>query len=93
MRRSPAAALGDTCWLKRLRRELAASGRRSQLAWQLSRQDGQTSAEWGRRLQQITSGEARPDPDLILRLENLLARPQAAPVPAADQAMLLFAAE
>ena len=90
MRRSPAAALGDTRWLKRLRRELSASGRRSQLAWQLASQDGFSSEHWGQRLLAITSGESRPDPDLILRLEAVMARPRAALAAAASQEWLAF---
>jgi hypothetical protein len=85
--------LVDTRWLKRLRRELSASGRRSQLAWQLSRQDGRPHEEWRGLLQAITSGESRPDPDLILRLEGLLARPQSEAAAAADQSLFLFAGE
>ncbi len=77
--------MGDTRWLKRLRRELAPSGRRRQLAWLLAAQDGDTRENWNQRLLAITSGESRPDPDAILRLEAMLARPKTPPAtPAQD---------
>ena len=81
--------MDDSRWLKRLRRELAASGHRSQLAWLLAAQDGTPSADWGQRLLAITSGEIRLDPDLILRLESVLARRQAVPQ-ASNQGLFAF---
>jgi hypothetical protein len=82
--------LSDTRWLKRLRRELAGSGRRSQLALLLAGRDAGERENWSRRLHAILLGEETPDPELILRIESLLARPRAA-VPAQGQGQGCFA--
>lgn len=78
-----------TRWLKRLRRELAGSGRVSQLARLLSLQDGSGTDLWSPRLHAILAGEETPDPDLILRLESLLARPRSS-APESAQGQFAF---
>ena len=74
-------------WLKRLRRELSGSGLVTQYAIELARGDGSTPSRWERDLRAILAGEQRPDPDCILRIERLIARPR--PQPAASQQRLL----
>jgi len=62
--------------LKRLRRELAASGAVSQLAVLLAAEDGGSPLQWERRLRQILDESLPPDPEILFRIETHLARPK-----------------
>jgi hypothetical protein len=75
-------------WLKRARRELAASGAASQLAVLLAGEDGVPAAQWERRLRQLLDGNLPPDPEILFRIETHLARPQDKVPPAEFSASL-----
>lgn len=64
-------------WLRRTRKQLAASGRLSEVALILSREDGNTSAHWSGYLRQVLEEETTPSLDLLTRIDALLARPAA----------------
>ena len=59
-------------WLKRTRRQLTPSGRLSELALILSREDGVTEGEWRARLRSLLEGEELPSLDLLTRIDGLL---------------------
>jgi len=78
----PVARKSRQRWLKRMRRELAASGAVPQLAWRLAREDGhENPSSWETRLRSILLGSLPPDPETIFRIETLLARPSPGPPP------------
>ena len=62
-------------WLRRTRRELAPSGRLSELAMILSQGDGQAADAWRRRLSRVLEGETEPNFELLTQIDSLLARP------------------
>lgn len=62
-------------WLRRTRRQLAASGRLSELALILSREEGNTPAHWSSYLREVLEEEATPSLDLLTRIDALLAKP------------------
>ena len=62
-------------WLRRAGRQFAASGRLSQIAWVLAREDGGTLAEWRARLRRLLDGGELPSLELLTRLDALLAGP------------------
>jgi hypothetical protein len=64
-------------WLRRTRRLLAPSGRLSELALRLSREDGGTEQAWRDRLRMILEGGEIPSFELLTRIESLLAGPTA----------------
>jgi hypothetical protein len=66
-------------WLRRTRKQLSASGRLSELALILSREDGQTADHWAGYLRQVLEEETTPSLDLLTRIDALLARPAARP--------------
>ncbi len=66
-------------WLRRTRRELAPSGRLSELAMILSQGDGQAEDFWRRRLSSVLDGEIEPDFELLTKVDSLLARPSRKP--------------
>lgn len=72
-------------WLRRTRKQLAGSGRLSELVLILSREEvpGEevlTQEQWRARLQEILAGEIEPDLELLTKLDSLLAkRSEAAP--------------
>lgn len=62
-------------WLRRTRRQLAGSGRLSEAALILSREEGNTPAHWGAFLRGVLDEEIVPSLDLLTRIDALLARP------------------
>jgi len=62
-------------WLKRMRKEFSSSGRLSEIAFILSKEDGSPEREWQLRLRELMNGQIEPDMDLITKLESLIAKP------------------
>jgi hypothetical protein len=62
-------------WLKRTGRELALSGKLSEVALILSTQQGGEMSEWRSKLQGILSKEVEPDFELLTQIDSILARP------------------
>lgn len=62
-------------WLRRTRKQLAASGRLSEIALILSREDGNTAAHWSTYLREVLEEEVTPSLDLLTRIDAILAKP------------------
>lgn len=62
-------------WLKRTRRELAGSGRLSEAAMILGKNEAGNTEEWRARLLRILEGEEVPGFDLVTEIDSVLARP------------------
>lgn len=59
-------------WLHRTRRQLAQSGRLSQIAHLLAQEDGNSEADWRFRLREMLEGGEPPNLDLLTRIEKNL---------------------
>ncbi|MCH7224741.1 hypothetical protein [Haloferula sp. A504] len=71
-------------WLRRARKQLAPSGRLSEVALLLSRKDG-GSPEWhAERLRAILEGHVVPTLDEVTALDSLVARPRNIPASVAE---------
>lgn len=68
-------------WLKRTRKQLAASGRLSEIALILSWEEGRTPQYWSSYLREVMEEEATPSLDLLTRIDAILARPVPAEIP------------
>lgn len=66
-------------WLRRTGRQFAVSGRLTQTAMALAREDGSTVDEWRARLRILLEGQEVPSLDLLTRIDALLAGPSKAP--------------
>jgi len=75
-------------WLRRTRRQLAPSGRLSELALILAGRLGRTPSEWGRELRAVLDGDREPSLDLVTEIDTILSR--ARPKPAVEEQALLF---
>jgi hypothetical protein len=62
-------------WLRRARKQLAASGRLSELALILARQEGGTAEHWSALVRGILDEQATPSLDLLTRIDAVLAKP------------------
>jgi hypothetical protein len=62
-------------WLRRTRRQFAASGRLTQTAVVLASENGGTSEEWSLRLRTLLEGGDAPSLDLLTRIDAVLAGP------------------
>lgn len=62
-------------WLRRTGRQFAVSGRLSQTAAMLARENGGTPDEWRMRLRAILDGGEVPSIELLTRIDALLAGP------------------
>ena len=62
-------------WLKRTGRELASSGKVSELALILAGRTGSGADEWRERLRRILAREEEPGLDLLTEIDSILARP------------------
>ena len=62
-------------WRRRAGRQLAVSGRLSQIAITLAAQDGIPHEEWKSKLRVLLDGHVLPSLDLLMRLDTLLAAP------------------
>ena len=76
-------------WLRRTGRQFAVSGRLTQTAMALAREDGSTVDEWRARLRVLLEGQEVPSLDLLTRIDALLAGPTRA-TPRRDNQGLLF---
>ncbi|WP_193213494.1 hypothetical protein [Luteolibacter marinus] len=75
-------------WLRRTRKQLAASGRLTELALILSRQHGDTRENWSSLIRSILDEETTPSLDLLTQIDAVLAKP-VKPGPADEQGDLL----
>ena len=64
-------------WLRRMRKQLSASGRLSEIALILSREEGNTPEHWCTYLREVLEEETAPSLDLLTRIDALLAKPVA----------------
>ena len=62
-------------WLKRAGKQLSASGRLSELVVILSEGRAADENYWRKRLQRILDREEEPDPELLMRIDLILAPP------------------
>jgi hypothetical protein len=62
-------------WLRRTGRQFAVSGRLSQTAAMLARENGGTPDEWRTRLRNMLNGDETPSIELLTRIDALLAGP------------------
>lgn len=62
-------------WLRRTRKQLAASGRLSEIALILSREEGHSPQYWSSWLREVLEEEATPSLDLLTRIDAILAPP------------------
>lgn len=62
-------------WLRRTRKQLAASGRLSEIALILSKEEGNTPLHWSSYLRELLEEQATPSVDLLTRIDALLATP------------------
>jgi hypothetical protein len=62
-------------WLKRTGRQLAVSGRLSQLATVLAAENGGSVDDWRSRLRTVLDGTEVPSLDLLTRIDVLLSGP------------------
>ena len=69
-------------WLRRTRKQLSGSGRLTEVALILSREEGNTPAHWSTYLRDVLDEVETPSLDLLTRIDALLARPVAKDKPA-----------
>ena len=62
-------------WLRRTRKQLAGSGRLSEVALILSREEGNTAAYWSSYIREILELEATPSLELLTKIDAILAKP------------------
>lgn len=76
-------------WLRRTGRQLAISGRLTQVAWALAAEQGGSVEEWRARLRILLEGGCPPSLEILTRIDKLLS---GAPKPecANNQQALLF---
>lgn len=75
-------------WLRRTRRQLAPSGRLSELTLILADRLGRSPNEWQRELRSILDGDTEPSLDLVTAVDAILSR--ARPKPVVQEQALLF---
>lgn len=59
-------------WLCRARKQLMASGRLTEMALILSREDGGSAESWRERLRELLGGAEMPRLDFLIRIDGLL---------------------
>lgn len=59
-------------WLRRTRRQFAVSGRLSQTAFVLCREEGGTQENWCQRLRDLLNGGEVPSIELLTRIDTIL---------------------
>ncbi len=62
-------------WLRRTRKQLSGSGRLTEIALILSREDGNTPTHWSTYLRDVLEEAVTPSLDLLTRIDAILARP------------------
>lgn len=78
-------------WLRRTSKQFATSGRLSQTAAVLAREEGGSADEWSARLRRILDGEETPSIELLTRIDRILAGPGGGPAaPPRDSQGSLF---
>ncbi len=75
-------------WLRRTRRQFAESGRLSQTALVLSREEGGTAESWSARLRGLLEGAEVPSLDLLTRIDTILSQTQLKPTAPETQQFL-----
>lgn len=60
-------------WLRRSGRQLAISGRLTQVAWALATEQGGSVEEWRSQLRNLLDGGLLPSLELLTRIDKLLA--------------------
>lgn len=76
-------------WLRRTRKQLSVSGRLSEMALILSREQQQFSEpDWRATLNGIFQGEEEPSIELLTKIDSLLAQPSSKQRPEDTGAML-----
>lgn len=75
-------------WLRRTGRQLAVSGRLTQVATVLSSENGGSIDEWRSRLRSLLDGEGSPSLDLLTRIDVLLAGTSKSAPPDSSQGSL-----
>lgn len=75
-------------WLRRTRRQFAVSGRLSQTALVLSKEEGGTSESWSVRLRGLLDGGEVPSLDLLTRIDTILSQTQLKPTQPETQQFL-----
>ena len=68
-------------WLKRTRKQLAGSGRLSEIALILSWEEGRTPQNWCSYLREVLEEEVTPSLDLLTRIDAILAKPVRSDIP------------
>jgi hypothetical protein len=66
-------------WLKRVGKQLSTSGRLSELVLILSEGRKSEQDAWRQRLQRILEREEEPDPELLMKIDLILAPPSKRP--------------
>ena len=77
-------------WLRRVRKELAVSGRLSEIACLLEMQYPGANPAWSLQLRQLRNGDWEPDPDQLTCIDAALSRPRKLTTPVAVTPSLLF---
>jgi hypothetical protein len=75
-------------WLRRTGRQLAISGRLTQVAWTLAAEQGGTVEEWRTQLRILLDGGWLPSLELLTRIDKLLAGVSKAKRDESQQALL-----
>ena len=60
-------------WLRRTSKQFAVSGRLSQTAAVLAREEGGSTEEWAAMLRRILDGDEKPSIELLTRIDRILA--------------------
>jgi hypothetical protein len=76
-------------WLRRTRRQLAPSGRLSEVSILLSQREGHTPEHWSKWLRQVLDDELVPSIDELTSIDGILAKPKASTVDG-EESLLLF---
>lgn len=75
-------------WLRRTRRQFSVSGRLSQTALVLAREEGGTADSWSTRLRGLLEGEEIPSLDLLTRIDTILSHTALKPTLSETQQLL-----
>lgn len=62
-------------WLRRTRKQFAASGRLSEVALILSKEDGDSPERWSQLIRDILDERTTPSLDFLTRIDAVLAKP------------------
>jgi len=76
-------------WLRRTRRQLAPSGRLSEVSLLLSQREGYTPDYWAKWLRQVLEDEITPSIDELTSIDAILAKPKKNTTPE-PESLLLF---